>query len=112
MSLPHGAVGQPAVCDCYISWSYSLVPGRVAQSITCLATDASMTADPGVASSIPALSYNFMEIDHEMIATVFLLPSTKSLKKGCCKYVHGVLVNCVFKLAQKKVWLGELTVPP
>ena len=30
------------------------VPGRVAQSVTCLAIDASLTADPGVASSIPA----------------------------------------------------------
>ena len=31
-----------------------------------------------------------------------------------CKrnYVHIVLVNCLFKLAQEKVWLGELTVPP
>ena len=26
------------------------------------------------------------------------------------KYVHEVLVNCLFKLAQEKVWLGELTV--
>ena len=30
------------------------IPGRVAQSVTCLATDASLTADPGVACSIPA----------------------------------------------------------
>ena len=29
------------------------LPGRVAQSVTCLATDACLTADPGVASSIP-----------------------------------------------------------
>ena len=28
------------------------------------------------------------------------------------KYVHELLVNCVFKPAQEKVWLGELTVPP
>ena len=28
------------------------------------------------------------------------------------KYVQEVLVNCLFKLAQEKVWLGELTVPP
>ena len=28
------------------------------------------------------------------------------------KYVHEVLVNCLSKLAQEKVWLGELTVPP
>ena len=26
------------------------------------------------------------------------------------KYVHEVLVNCLVKLAQEKVWLGELTV--
>ena len=27
------------------------------------------------------------------------------------KYVHEVLVNCLFKLAQEKMWLGELTIP-
>ena len=30
-------------------------------------TDASLTANPGVASSIPAQSYTFVEIDHEII---------------------------------------------
>ena len=25
--------------------------------------------------------------------------------------MHEVLVNCLLKLAQEKVWLGELTVP-
>ena len=39
-----------------------IIPGRVAQSVTCLATDASLTADPGVASSIPARSHTFVEI--------------------------------------------------
>ena len=28
------------------------------------------------------------------------------------KYVHELLVNCLFKFTQDKVWLGELTVPP
>ena len=28
------------------------------------------------------------------------------------KYVQEVLVNGLFKLAQEKVWLGELSVPP
>ena len=60
-------------------------PGRVAQSVTCLATDASLTADPGVASSIPARSHTFVEIDHEIISTVILLPSAVSFKKGCCQ---------------------------
>ena len=27
------------------------------------------------------------------------------------KYVHEVLVTCLFKLAQENVWLSELTVP-
>ena len=58
------------------------VPGRVAQSVTSLATDASLTADPGVASSIPARSHTFLEIDHEIISTVILLPSAESFKKG------------------------------
>ena len=53
--------------------------GRVAQSVTCLVTDAKLTADPGVASSIPARSHTFVEIDHEIIS-----------------------VNCLFKLAQEK----------
>ena len=65
--------------------SIRCVPGRVAQSVTCLATDASLTADPGVASSIPARSHTFVEIDHEIISTVILLPSAESFKKGCCK---------------------------
>ena len=55
-------------------------PGRVAQSVTCLATDESLTADPGV-----ALSHTFVEIDHEIISTVILLPSAESFKKSCCQ---------------------------
>ena len=61
------------------------VPGRVAQSVTCLATDAYLTADPGVASSIPARSHTFVETDHEIISTIILLPSADSFKKGCCQ---------------------------
>ena len=57
----------------------------VAQSVTCLATDACLTADPGVVSSIPARSHTFVEIDHEIISTVSLLPSADSFKKGCCQ---------------------------
>ena len=60
-----------------------LVLGHVAQSVTCLATDASLTADSGVTSSIPARSHTFVEIDHEIISAVILLPSVESFKKGC-----------------------------
>ena len=91
------------------------LPGRVAQSVACLATDACLTADPGVASSIPARYHTFVEIDHEIIYTVILLPSADLFKKGCCqlqaKDVHKLLVNRLLKPAQEKVWLSELTVP-
>ena len=64
---------------------YIDLPGRVAQSVTCLVTDAKLTADPGVASLIPARSHTFVEIDHEIISTVILLPSAESFMKGCCQ---------------------------
>ena len=56
----------------------------------------------------------FVEIDHEIISKVSLLPSAESFKKACCqlqaKYVQEVLVNRLFKLAQEKVLLGDLTI--
>ena len=90
------------------------MPGRVAQSVMCLATDACLSADPGVASLIPVRSHTFMEIDHEMISAVVLpLPLIHSRTVVVSykrKYVHEILVNRLFKLAQEKGWLGELTV--
>ena len=73
-------------CQISLNFSYHVnLPGRIAQSVTCLATDASLTADPGVASLIPARSNTFVEIGHEIISTVILLPSAESFKKGCCQ---------------------------
>ena len=77
--------------SCYLTYIFLVpeqtndLPGRIAQSVTCLATDACLTADPGVASSIPVRSHTFVEIDHEMISTVILLPSADSFKMGCCQ---------------------------
>ena len=48
--------------------------GCIAQLVTCLASDAYITADPGVGSSIPTWS-----------DTVILLPSTESFKNGFCQ---------------------------
>ena len=75
MSLKFGL--QVLLESCYIFY--------IPHSVKCLATDASLTADPGVASSIPARSHTFVEIDHEIISTVILLPSAESFKKGCCQ---------------------------
>ena len=67
------------------------LPGHVAQSVTCLATNVSLTADPGVGSLIPAWSHTFMEIDHEIISPPFcwiiqegLLSVTR--ERMCTKY--------------------------
>ena len=55
------------------------------QAVTCLATDACLTADPGVESSIPAWSHTFMKIDHEIISMFILYHSAESFTYGCCQ---------------------------
>ena len=72
--------------------------GRVAQSVTCL------IADPGVVSSIPTPSHNFVVIDQEIISMVIVLPSADSRRVVSYKrkYMYEVLVNCLVKLAQEK----------
>ena len=80
--------------------------GRIVQPVMCL------RADPGVASSITGRSYTFVEIDHEIISTAILFPSADSRRVVVSykpKYVHKVMVNCLVKLTQEKVWLDELT---
>ena len=61
------------------------ISGRISQSVTCLTTDAYLTAAPGFTSLIPAQSHTFMEIDQEIISTAILLLSADSFKKGCCQ---------------------------
>ena len=82
------------------------MPGRVAQSVTCLATDECLTADPGVVSLIPVRSHTFVEIDREMILQSFsslpLIHSRRVVVNYKRKYVHELLVNCLFKPAQEK----------
>ena len=83
----------------------------VSQLVTCLTSDMCLTADLGVPSLILAQYHNSLEIDHEI--TAILLPSADARRVFVSykrKYVHEVLVNCLVKLAQEKVWLGELTV--
>ena len=76
-------------CCLLIIFANSLDPDQAqyqaAQLVKCLATDASLIADPGVTSSIPARSHTFVEIYHEIISSVILLPSAESYKKGCCQ---------------------------
>ena len=60
-------------------------PGRIAQSVMCLVTDACLTADPGVGNWILARSYTFAEIGDKINSIVILLSSVESFKKGCCK---------------------------
>ena len=89
--------------------------GRVVQSVTCLTTDAHLTEEPGIPSWILACSHTFVEIDHEIISMVILLPLLKHSRSVVVSYkqnyVHELLVNHFFKLAQEKVRLDELTVP-
>ena len=64
--------------------------GCVVQLVTCL------TADPGVASLIPAWSHTFMMIDHKIIFTDIILNSADSRRVVVSykwKYVHEVLIS-------------------
>ena len=92
----------------------SLHPGP--HSAVCNVSGNRCETDCRVVRLILARSHTFVEIDHEIFSTVILLLSAESFKKVVVsykqKYVHKVLVNCLFKLAQEKVWLGELTVSP
>ena len=64
---------------------FFFLPGHVAQSVTCLATDVLLTADPGVTSLTPVWSHDFVEYDREIISRVILLPFAKSFQKDCCQ---------------------------
>ena len=71
-----------------------LTRGPVAHSVV------SMTAYPGVTSSILVRSHTFVEIGHEIISTAILNPSADSRSVVFSykhKYVHEVLVNCLVK---------------
>ena len=59
-------------------------------------------------------SHTFVEIDHDLMSMVFhSLPlNQEGIVVGFKgKYVHKLLVNCLFKPVQAKVWLDELTLP-
>ena len=71
-----------------------------------------LPADPGVVSLIPTRSHTFVEIDHEIISTVILLPTTYSrrvVNSYKRQYMHKVLVNRLVKLARHdhSCWLGH-----
>ena len=86
-----------------------ITPGRLCSQIrigNVFATDACLTADPGVAISIPTRYHTFVEIDHEIISTVILLLpliySRRVVVSYKRKYVHKLLVNPLLKPAQEK----------
>ena len=67
-----------------------------------MTTDTCLTADPGVESSILALSHTLMEIDHEIISVYGHFPPSlihprKVVVSYKLKYVHEVLVNRLFQ---------------
>ena len=79
--------------------------GCLAQLAMCLTPDTCLTADPGVASLIPAQFHTFMEIGHEIISTTILFPFADSRRVVVSykrKYVQEVLVNPLVKLSQEK----------
>ena len=111
-SSPCDKSGSRSLTTLYMIRVLAMKSGRIAQVVTCLAADASLPADPGVASSILAPSNTFVEIDHEIISTVILLPQDKCTIRqietltGCplCREVNSCIKSyrpCSFKQADK-----------
>ena len=78
-------------------------PGPVAQSV------ASPIADPGVVSLILARLHTSVEIDHEILSTVILLPLVQkgllsvTKESMCTKY----WLTAMLSLPPKNEWLGH-----
>ena len=76
-------------------------------------SNAVLTAD----TCLTAQFHTFLEIDHEINSTVNLPPpppsadSRRVVVSNKQKYEHEVLFNCLVKLEQETIWLGELTIP-
>ena len=85
----------------------------VAQLVAHLTAGTCLTADPEAASLSSAQSETFEEIDHEIILRYFSLPLIQEGVVVSCKrkYVHGVLVNCLVKLALEKIGVRQTDRP-
>ena len=82
--------------------------GHIAQWVTCLTTDARLTADPVVVSSIPAWSHTFVEFDNEIISSLILLPSTDPCEALQAFYLLTSLVNHSYTPRLYSQWLNSV----
>ena len=69
----------------YIKVAFDGMPGHVAQSVTCLATDACLTADPGGREFDPGPVPYFRGDWSWNDFYGHSPPSADSFKKGCCQ---------------------------
>ena len=84
--------------------------GRVAQSVTCLATGASLTADRvSLIRSRPGSIVSWKLI---MNNSYYHSPPFRRIIQEGLLSVTSESINRLFKLVQEYEWLGELTVPP
>ena len=92
-----------------------LFTGPRVHSVPCLPTGASLTSDPGAGvRSWPSPILSWRLIMKYFLRSFSSLPLNHSRRVVVSykrKYVHEILVNRLFKLAQEKVF-GELTVRP
>ena len=99
-------------------------PGRVAQSVTCLATDTCLRVWLQIrvwlhiqgsrvrSRSGPILSWRLiMKWFLRSFSSLPLIHSRRVVVSYKRKYVHELLVNRLFKPAQENVCLGKLTFP-
>ena len=81
----------------YILALLQVLPGRVAQSVSCLTIDVCLTADPGVLRLILAWSHTFVEIDNEIFFYGHSSTSADLFKMGFCHLQAKVCVGITGK---------------
>ena len=78
-------------------------PGHEEQLVTCLSADASLTADPGVASSNPTGPILSWRLIMKIILWSFSSLPLNHSRRVVVSYKRKNVHDCLFKLAQEKV---------
>ena len=80
------AAGTKIIAGTKVAAGTNLHIGPRRQSVTCPATDACLTEDPGVPRLMASWSHTFIEIDREIISTVISHHSAISFKRSSCQF--------------------------
>ena len=96
-------------CWCFtFQYNHLFIGTRLCSTAGSVSDFRYLSKDSGIVSLIPALSPNFLEIEHEINSVIILHWRFVRYKWKC---VLEVLANCLVGLPQEKKWFCEMTIP-